>query len=103
MRGFINEAKKHNFRHVAHGYFEEKNKEHGRIENMLALGTRYDFREGKSRILESNSAEFFAVVRHLALNLLKKEKSHKRGIKSEHYKAALDIKYAEKCFLLYLK
>jgi len=32
------------------------------------------FREDESRIRKNNGAENFAVVRHLALNLLKKKK-----------------------------
>jgi hypothetical protein len=54
------------------------------------------FREDESRIRKNNGAANFAVVRHLALNLLKKETTHKRGMKGKRYKAALDIDYAER-------
>lgn len=69
---------------------------HWSIENSLHWVLDMSFREDESRIRKEHGAEIFAVVRHCALNLLKKEKSHKRGIKGKRYKAALDIEYAEK-------
>ncbi|MFT5759396.1 MAG: hypothetical protein ACI9LM_004158 [Alteromonadaceae bacterium] len=57
------------------------------------------FREDESRIRKAHGAEIFAVVRHSTLTLLKKENSHKLGIKGKRYKAALDIEYAEKVLL----
>ena len=49
---------------------------------------------------ENNGAEIFGVVRRLALNFLKEEKSNKRGIKGKLYRAVLGIAYAEKLFSL---
>jgi predicted transposase YbfD/YdcC len=72
---------------------------HWSIENSLHWVLDMSFREDESRIRKNNGAENFAVVRHLALNLLKQEKTHKRGMKGKRYKAALDIDYAEKVLL----
>jgi len=69
---------------------------HWGIENSLHWVLDMSFREDESRIRKNNGAENFAVIRHLALNLLKKETTHKRGMKGKRYKAALDINYAEK-------
>ena len=69
---------------------------HWSIENSLHWVLDMSFREDESRIRKNNGAENFAVVRHLALNLLKQEKTHKRGMKGKRYKASLDIGYAEK-------
>ena len=68
---------------------------HWSIENSLHWVLDMSFREDECRIRKNYGAEIFSVVRHLALNLLKEEKSHKRGIKGKRYKAALDIDYAE--------
>ena len=76
--------------------FAKAVRRHWGIENSLHWLLDMSFREDDSRIRKENGAEIFAVVRHSALNLLKKEKSHKRGIKGKRYKAALDIEYAEK-------
>jgi hypothetical protein len=45
------------------------------------------------RIRKGNGAENFAVLRHIALNLLRRETSAKRSIKGKRMKAALDDKY----------
>lgn len=76
--------------------FAKAVRSHWSIENSLHWVLDMSFREDESRIRKNNGAENFAVVRHLALNLLKKEKTHKRGMKGKRYKAALDINYAEK-------
>ena len=54
------------------------------------------FREDESRIHFGNSAENFAVLRHIALNLLKKEDTAKIGIKNKLLKAGWDEVYLEK-------
>jgi len=41
-----------------------------------------------------------SVIRHLVLNLLKLEKSFKKGLEAKRFKAALDTDYAEKVFQL---
>ncbi len=54
------------------------------------------FREDESRIRKGNGAENFAVLRHIALNLLKKENSVKVGIQNKRLKAGWDEGYLEK-------
>jgi len=53
------------------------------------------FREDESRIRKGFGAENFAAVRHIALNLLKNNKSFKGSIKSKRLNAAMDLKYLE--------
>lgn len=51
------------------------------------------FDEDRSRLRKGHGAENFAVVRHAALNLLKRERSLKLGLKGKRLKAALDDNY----------
>ena len=57
------------------------------------------FREDDCRIRSGNAAENLAVIRHIALNLLKKEKSVKVGIENKRLKAAWDTGYMLKVLL----
>jgi predicted transposase YbfD/YdcC len=57
------------------------------------------FREDDSRIRSGNAAENMAVLRHIALNLLKKEKSVKLGVKNKRLKAGWDDDYRLKVLL----
>ena len=54
------------------------------------------FREDESRIRKDNAPQNFAVLRHIASNLLQQEKSSKTGIKNKRLKAGWDNKYLEK-------
>ncbi|NRA83582.1 MAG: ISAs1 family transposase [Gammaproteobacteria bacterium] len=71
---------------------------HWSIENSLHWVLDMSFRDDECRIRKNNGAEIFGVVRRLALNFLKEEKSNKRGIKGKLYRAVLGIAYAEKLF-----
>ena len=51
------------------------------------------FREDDSRIRKGNGAENFAVLRHIALNLLRREKTVKRSLKGKRMKAGWDKNY----------
>jgi predicted transposase YbfD/YdcC len=66
---------------------------HWGIENKVHWVLEIAFREDDCRIRKGNGAENFAVLRHIALNLLRRETSAKRGIKGKRMKAALDEKY----------
>ncbi len=54
------------------------------------------FQEDQCRKRMENSAANFAVIRHVALNLLKKEQTFKGSIVRKQFKAALTVKYLEK-------
>jgi len=56
---------------------------HWGIENQLHWTLDIAFDEDRCRIRKDNGPENFAVLRHIALNLLKQEKTCKRGIKGK--------------------
>jgi predicted transposase YbfD/YdcC len=66
---------------------------HWGIENKVHWILDIAFREDDCRVRKGNGAENFAVLRHLALNLLKHEKSLKCGIKAKRKKAGWDHDY----------
>ncbi len=57
------------------------------------------FGEDESRMRKGHSAENFVVMRHVALNLLKKDKSTKLGMKSKRLKAGWDNDYLTKLLM----
>ena len=69
---------------------------HWGIENKLHWVLDVVFKEDNSRNRSKNSAENFAVLRHIALNLLRSEHSTKRSLKSKRFKCALSTQYLEK-------
>ena len=66
---------------------------HWGIENKVHWILDIAFREDDCRIRKGNGAENFAVLRHIALNLLKREKTTKRSLKGKRMKAAWDKDY----------
>jgi predicted transposase YbfD/YdcC len=67
---------------------------HWGIENSLHWVLDMTFREDESRIRKGNAPENFAVLRHIALNLIKKETSlNKKSIKSKRLRAGWDNDY----------
>ncbi|MBF0548162.1 MAG: ISAs1 family transposase [Candidatus Riflebacteria bacterium] len=75
--------------------FAEAVRSHWGIENSLHWVLDVRFNEDQCRKREGNSPENFAVLRHLALNLLRKEKTNKGSIAIKQFKAALSEKYLE--------
>lgn len=66
---------------------------HWGIENGLHWVLDIAFREDESRIRQGHSAENMAVLRHIALSLLKQERSAKVGIKAKRLKCGWDENY----------
>lgn len=66
---------------------------HWGIENKVHWVLDVTFREDDCRIRKGNGTENFAVLRHIALNLLRRETSAERSIKGKRMKAALDDRY----------
>ncbi len=66
---------------------------HWGIENSLHWCLDVAMREDASRIRRDHAPENIAVLRHIALNLLKQEKSCKLGIKRKQLKAGWDHDY----------
>ena len=66
---------------------------HWSIENQLHWSLDVTFNEDGSRVRSGNGAENFSVLRRMALNLLKAEKSTKRSLAGKRKDAAWDNDY----------
>jgi predicted transposase YbfD/YdcC len=66
---------------------------HWGVENSLHWVLDVTFQEDRSRIKKENAPENFGLLRRLALCLLKKESTSKRGIKGKRLRASWDEGY----------
>jgi predicted transposase YbfD/YdcC len=69
---------------------------HWGVENCLHWRLDIAFREDESRLRERSAAENFAVLRHIALGLLKNDTRTKLGVKNKRLKAGWDERYLGK-------
>lgn len=66
---------------------------HWGIENSVHWVLDIAFREDESRVRKDNSPQNLAMLRHIALNLIKQEKSIRYGIKKKRLKSGWDNDY----------
>lgn len=66
---------------------------HWGIENSLHWILDVALNEDNCRIRKDNAPQNFAVMRHIAVNLLGKEKRLKVGVKNKQFLAAMDNQY----------
>ncbi len=66
---------------------------HWQVENALHWVLDIAFREDESRVRKDHAAQNFAILRHIALNLLKQDQTTKVGIKNKRLKAGWDETY----------
>ncbi|MFA6038523.1 MAG: ISAs1 family transposase [Legionellales bacterium] len=70
-------------------------RKHWDVENSLQWTLDMTFREDESRIRVGAAPENFAVMRHIALNLIKKDTSIDASVKRKRLMAALDDDFRE--------
>ena len=73
--------------------FGEAVRAHWGIENSVHWVLDIAFREDESRVRKGNGAQNLAVLRHIALNLLRQEESAKCGVKAKRLKAGWSEAY----------
>lgn len=73
--------------------FAQAVREHWGVENALHWVLDVSFREDDCRIRQGDGAQNMAVLRHMAVNLLRRESGHKRGIKARRKRAGWDRDY----------
>ena len=73
--------------------FAQAVRQHWGIEHAGHWVLDVSFDEDACRIRQDKGAPTFSVLRHIALNLLRRENSHKRGIKARRKRAGWDRGY----------
>lgn len=76
-------------------FFLAARREHWSVENGLHWVLDVAFREDECRAREGDGAESLSVPRRMALNLLKREKTHQVGIGAKRCRAGWDEGYLE--------
>ena len=73
---------------------------HWGIENSVHWVLDIAFREDDCRVRTDHAPQNLATLRHLALNLLRRDRTAKRGIKNRRLKAGWDERYLEQLLIL---
>lgn len=73
--------------------FARSVRSHWQIENSLHWSLDMAFREDDSRIRKDHSPENMAIIRHMALNMIKKDDTYKQGIKAKRKRAGWDKEF----------
>ena len=68
-------------------------RQHWDIENKLHWSLDVTFNEDRCRIRKDHAAENMVAVRHIALNLLRQENSHRRSLRQKRLLCGLDEHY----------
>lgn len=68
---------------------------HWGIENQVHWVLDLSFREDECRVRKDHAPQNLATLRHLALNLLRRDQKTKRGVKGKRLKAGWDERYLE--------
>ncbi len=76
--------------------FGDAVRNHWGIENSVHWVLDVGFREDESRKRKGNSAFNFTILRHIAMNLLRKEKTMRRGMRTKRMKAGWSDAYLAK-------
>ncbi len=80
--------------------FAEASRKHWSIENKLHWSLDVTFKEDNSRVRTGFAAENFASIRHIALNILKQDKSLKMSIPRKRMNCAMKVDFLEKVIKL---
>jgi predicted transposase YbfD/YdcC len=70
-------------------------RQHWQVENALHWTLDVTFREDESRIRKDAAPENFAIIRHIALNLVKSDISRKASVKRKRLMASIDDDFRE--------
>jgi predicted transposase YbfD/YdcC len=73
--------------------FSDAVRQHWGVENPLHWVLDVSFAEDASRIRKDQGAQTFSVLRQIAVNLLRRESQHQRGIKARRKRAGWDRDY----------